>query len=51
MWGLTSGVVLLLFFFLQEDEDESSRQETDEKIHLDPNNEDVSEKDAKQIIE
>ncbi|XP_007442041.3 probable global transcription activator SNF2L2, partial [Python bivittatus] len=34
-----------------EDEDESSRQEIDEKIHLDPNSEDVSEKDAKQIIE
>uniref|UniRef100_A0A8C7E699 SWI/SNF related BAF chromatin remodeling complex subunit ATPase 2 n=1 Tax=Naja naja TaxID=35670 RepID=A0A8C7E699_NAJNA len=34
-----------------EDEDESSRQEIDEKIHLDPNTEDVSEKDAKQIIE
>ncbi|XP_061484942.1 probable global transcription activator SNF2L2 isoform X3 [Rhineura floridana] len=34
-----------------DDEEESSRQETDEKIHLDPNNEDVSEKDAKQIIE
>ncbi|KAF7250501.1 putative global transcription activator SNF2L2 [Varanus komodoensis] len=34
-----------------EDEEESSRQEADEKIHLDPNSEDVSEKDAKQIIE
>lgn len=36
---------------LQDDEDDSSRQETDEKIHLDPNSEDVSERDAKQIIE
>lgn len=48
--GLTSRVVVC-FFPLQEDEDESSRQEIDEKIHLDPNTEDVSEKDAKQIIE
>ncbi|KAL7988706.1 hypothetical protein Chor_007625 [Crotalus horridus] len=36
---------------MDEDEDESSRQETDEKRHLDPNIEDVSERDAKQIIE
>lgn len=50
--GLTSRVVVSPTPTpLQEDEDESSRQEIDEKIHLDPNTEDVSEKDAKQIIE
>lgn len=38
-------------FFLQDEEEESSRQETEEKILLDPNSEEVSEKDAKQIIE
>ncbi|NXF95763.1 SMCA2 protein, partial [Eubucco bourcierii] len=35
----------------EDDEEESSRLETDEKIVLDPNSEEVSEKDAKQIIE
>ncbi|XP_074052613.1 putative global transcription activator SNF2L2 isoform X5 [Macrotis lagotis] len=35
----------------EDDEEESSRQETEEKILLDPNSEEVSEKDAKQIIE
>ncbi|KFW96964.1 putative global transcription activator SNF2L2, partial [Phalacrocorax carbo] len=35
----------------EDDEEESSRLEADEKIHLDPNSEEVSEKDAKQIIE
>lgn len=41
------------FFFclMQDDEEESSRLEADEKILLDPNSEEVSEKDAKQIIE
>ncbi|NXD81502.1 SMCA2 protein, partial [Halcyon senegalensis] len=34
-----------------DDEEESSRLEADEKILLDPNSEEVSEKDAKQIIE
>lgn len=37
--------------FFQDEEEESSRQETEEKILLDPNSEEVSEKDAKQIIE
>lgn len=36
---------------LQDDDEESSRLEADEKILLDPNSEEVSEKDAKQIIE
>ncbi|XP_039400593.1 probable global transcription activator SNF2L2 isoform X5 [Mauremys reevesii] len=35
----------------EDDDEESSRQEVDEKILLDPNSEEVSEKDAKQIIE
>ncbi|KAM9590967.1 putative global transcription activator SNF2L2 isoform 1-T3 [Morphnus guianensis] len=35
----------------EDDEEESSRLEADEKILLDPNSEEVSEKDAKQIIE
>ncbi|XP_043370988.1 probable global transcription activator SNF2L2 isoform X3 [Dermochelys coriacea] len=35
----------------EDDDDESSRLEADEKILLDPNSEEVSEKDAKQIIE
>ncbi|XP_074136747.1 putative global transcription activator SNF2L2 isoform X5 [Sminthopsis crassicaudata] len=35
----------------EDDEEELSRQETEEKILLDPNSEEVSEKDAKQIIE
>ena len=35
----------------QDEEEESSRQDTEEKILLDPNSEEVSEKDAKQIIE
>ncbi|OXB57830.1 hypothetical protein ASZ78_004124 [Callipepla squamata] len=35
----------------EDDEEESSRLEADEKIVLDPNSEEVSEKDAKQIIE
>ncbi|KYO20826.1 putative global transcription activator SNF2L2 [Alligator mississippiensis] len=35
----------------EDDEEESSRLETDEKRLLDPNSEEVSEKDAKQIIE
>lgn len=35
----------------EDEEEESSRQETEEKILLDPNSEEVSEKDAKQIIE
>ncbi|XP_031799849.1 probable global transcription activator SNF2L2 isoform X2 [Sarcophilus harrisii] len=35
----------------EDDEEELSRQETEEKIVLDPNSEEVSEKDAKQIIE
>lgn len=38
-------------FLPQDEEEESSRQETEEKILLDPNSEEVSEKDAKQIIE
>ena len=38
-------------FLSQDEEEESSRQETEEKILLDPNSEEVSEKDAKQIIE
>ena len=38
-------------FLFQDEEEESSRQETEEKILLDPNSEEVSEKDAKQIIE
>lgn len=37
--------------FLQEDDEDSSRQETDEKRHLDPNSEEVPERDAKKIIE
>ncbi|NXL69756.1 SMCA2 protein, partial [Leptocoma aspasia] len=35
----------------EDEEEESSKLETDEKILLDPNSEEVSEKDAKQIIE
>lgn len=35
----------------EDDDEESSRLEADEKILLDPNSEEVSEKDAKQIIE
>ncbi|KFO62950.1 putative global transcription activator SNF2L2, partial [Corvus brachyrhynchos] len=35
----------------EDEEEESSRLEADEKILLDPNSEEVSEKDAKQIIE
>lgn len=35
----------------EDEEEESSRQDTEEKILLDPNSEEVSEKDAKQIIE
>ncbi|RLW05270.1 hypothetical protein DV515_00005246 [Chloebia gouldiae] len=35
----------------EDEEEESSKVETDEKILLDPNSEEVSEKDAKQIIE
>ncbi|NXV51152.1 SMCA2 protein, partial [Uria aalge] len=35
----------------EDDEEESSRLEADQKILLDPNSEEVSEKDAKQIIE
>ncbi|NXD47018.1 SMCA2 protein, partial [Copsychus sechellarum] len=35
----------------EDEEEESSKLETDEKIVLDPNSEEVSEKDAKQIIE
>ncbi|XP_010153319.1 PREDICTED: probable global transcription activator SNF2L2 [Eurypyga helias] len=35
----------------EDDEEESSKLEADEKILLDPNSEEVSEKDAKQIIE
>lgn len=38
-------------FLSQDEEEESSRQETEDKILLDPNSEEVSEKDAKQIIE
>ncbi|XP_028569071.2 SWI/SNF-related matrix-associated actin-dependent regulator of chromatin subfamily A member 2 isoform X2 [Podarcis muralis] len=34
-----------------EDDEDSSRQETDEKRHLDPNSEEVPERDAKKIIE
>uniref|UniRef100_A0A8D0G8C3 SWI/SNF related BAF chromatin remodeling complex subunit ATPase 2 n=1 Tax=Sphenodon punctatus TaxID=8508 RepID=A0A8D0G8C3_SPHPU len=35
----------------EDDDDESSRLDADDKIVLDPNSEDVSENDAKQIIE
>ncbi|XP_009070857.1 PREDICTED: probable global transcription activator SNF2L2, partial [Acanthisitta chloris] len=35
----------------EDEEEESSRLEAEEKILLDPNSEEVSEKDAKQIIE
>ncbi|NXU19776.1 SMCA2 protein, partial [Pardalotus punctatus] len=35
----------------EDEEEESSRLESEEKIVLDPNSEEVSEKDAKQIIE
>lgn len=39
-------------FLSQDEEEESSRQETEEKILLDPNSAGgFSEKDAKQIIE
>ncbi|NXO59518.1 SMCA2 protein, partial [Aramus guarauna] len=35
----------------EDDDEESSKLESDDKILLDPNSEEVSEKDAKQIIE